>query len=365
MNDKLKNAEQSELISKYQDKLKQMVDDAYNIFSSNQNVDDFKRAIDVNVNEVLLEIKNTFLLNNEQKDNLFKQYYNLLIDGCDNIKDLNNKHDVRQIIFSSIKEKRIFHDPKNIIELVNEKFKQELEETQRKILQERQLALLKQQQEEKAKQIKNDAQNGEAKNTMQREESIRRYAVNNINQQNGNIPSAGGIGNNINYFDNNIVNKFSNQRIVNDNSQVNWYNLPQNVDFEGPEKKQTFSSDDFYRYQNVNNVITESTHAMLDNEYNFVRNEIKNSKSEKNSFSKNINAGGADSDKSPNLTQKDSNALMNLLRNIKQQQGTKQDNIKQAYNKTNKEIQNPISNNDDKVVDKNDLNSKNAEQKQI
>ena len=104
---------------------------------------------------------------------------------------------------------------------------------------------------------------------------------------------------------------------------------------------------------------------MLDNEYNFVRNEIKNSKSEKNSFSKNINAGGADSDKSPNLTQKDSNALMNLLRNIKQQQGTKQDNIKQAYNKTNKEIQNPISNNDDKVVDKNDLNSKNAEQKQI
>ena len=79
MNDKLKNAEQSEMISKYQDKLKKMVDNVYNIFSSNKNVDDFKRAIDVNVNEVLLEIKNTFLLNNEQKDNLFKQYYNLLI----------------------------------------------------------------------------------------------------------------------------------------------------------------------------------------------------------------------------------------------------------------------------------------------
>ena len=45
-----------------------------------------------NEDVILSKIKSNFLLNNQQKDALFKIYYNGLIDGCEkNITDINEK----------------------------------------------------------------------------------------------------------------------------------------------------------------------------------------------------------------------------------------------------------------------------------
>ena len=56
---------------------------------------------------------------------------------------------------------------------------------------------------------------------------------------------------------------------------------------------------------------------------------------------------------------------MNLLMGMKKQQEMNKDGTKQAYNKSNKDVQNSIGCNDDKIVDKNSLNSSLLEQQQI
>ena len=364
MNDKLKNAEQAEIISKYSERLKQIVSSAYSNFLSSQNVNEFKQATDAHANGILLEIKNTFLLNNEQKDDLFKQYYGLLVDGCDDVKDLNNKHNIRQIIFKNLKEKQMFNNKHIVIEVANDKFKQEMDEMRHKI--ELEIQKAQKQQSEKTHQLPYEGQSGGAKNITQHKHNIEQKNVNNINQRSNAIfPNRTindtGKYNNTGYVGNNIFDPFAVQRRNNYdyNSHIDKYTLPQNVDYEQLAPKQTFNPDDFYRYKSASDIITNRTQASIEEDYNFVRNEIRNGKMKKPLH----NNGGKENDNNiPNINKRDNKLLMDLLM---QQQKMNKDCIKQAYNKTDKNINNSVGLNDDKIVDKNNLNSNTLGQQQI
>lgn len=353
MNDKLKNAEQKEIILKYNADLKKCIEDTYNDFSKQQDVVNFQQSVEKHM-DVLNKIKDDILLDTCQKDTLFKNYYIFLIDGCDDVSNANDKHYMRQIIFNHLKDKQLFSSAQFVVEIIKDKFTKEMEEMKRKFNEAVKQAQLKQTLENERQQLQseqlrqqyNERQNVQ-KNALQYKDDI---------QQNNN---------NNGYYDD-IANNFANPRMDNYNSYINGYNLQQNINFERQAAlKPTFNPDDFYRYQNISNVITNRTEALLEDEYNFVLNEIKNAKNEKNLSEKSGNKNNIDNNKFPNLTQKDSQAVMNLLMGMKKQQEMNKDGTKQAYNKSNKDVQNSIGCNDDKIVDKNSLNSSLLEQQQI
>ena len=390
MNDNLKNAEQKAIISNYTDKLKQLVDGIYNSFLSNHSMVDFQQAIDSNTdsekNGILSEIKNHLLLDRDQKDMLFTNYYNLLMDGLENVQDINEKNDIRRIVFNNLKDKKMFSDPYTVVELINNKFKEEMEEMKRQIAQKINQDRMKQQLEEEQQlqqSVKSPTQkplekerqlqqveklppqtvepSGIHKNTIPLEQSIKQNSNYNINKQVDDLSSVqtthgNDVDNNIGYRSGNIFDQLAEEQMNAHDPQAYAYNLQQQLSLQENAYKPTFSPDDFYRYKNISNIITSKTNASINNEYNLMRNEIQNSKNTKISSDK-IN------DKNTlELNKKNSNVLMNLLM---QQQKMNKDFIKQAYNKTDKNINNSVGLNDDKIVDKNNLNSNTLEQQQI
>ncbi|MBQ7552363.1 MAG: hypothetical protein IJT15_02860 [Rickettsiales bacterium] len=361
-------------MSNYEGKLKQLVDSLYSSFLTNYNIADYKEVIDGHANSnqdtkldgILSEIKKTFLLDSNQKDCLFQKYYNLLIDGCENIDDNSAKQNIRKIIFNHLKEKKLFNDLHIAIDLVKSKFKQEMEEMQQQIVQEKQKAILEAQRLEKERQskhIEHSSQqmvdsSGIQQPTMQRDLSINKDNTYNVNNQPDNnisldrVENDNDINDDIGYGDNNFFEQVANEQMASYNPPANEHSIQLNEYERNDVPKQTFSANDFYRYKNINNMITNRTKVLIENEYNFVKNEIKNIQIAKNTFDKIDNKNNEND--IMDLNKKDSNARTNLLM---QQPNLQKNKIQQAYNNTHKDIQNSIVFGDGKISDKNKLSA--------
>ena len=376
MNTEQKNKQQNSIISEYNNKLQQIVDAVYSSFLSNHSMVDFKKAIENHAdrdNGILSEIKNHFLLDKDQKDNLFTHYYNLLMDGLENVQDINERKDIRKIVFNQLKDKQkqIFSNAYILLELINDKFKAEMDEMMQQVDQEIKQGQLKQRLAEKQQlgqvvlgPMQKFEQSDAQENKIQLEQNINQDNKYNTNKQvntllSGEMVHDNNVDNNTYYRSNNIFDRLVDEQKNAYAPQPYAYNLQQQVGLQDNASNATFSPDDFYRYKNISNMITSSTKTLIDNEYNFVRNEIKNSKMKQHLHYK---SSKENTNNLLSVSQRDRRLLMNLLM---QQQKLNKNNFQQAYNKNDKYMKNSIGLIDDKIVDKNNLNSNTLGQQQI
>ena len=397
MNDNLKDAQQKEIISKYNNTLKQLVDGTYNNIQLNNDVSQFSLSIEQHMG-VLNEIKDEILLEPDQKDQLYQDYYNLLIDGCKNITDVNQQQDVRKTIFSHIKDKKLFRNPKVVLEIVNGNFKQEMNEMIKKMAETQQTMLkqqLEQQQQLQQAQLKQQVQFPTQNKMIGQDvghQQVNTMMENNqmhVPNQLANVPhNAQGINdmqvvnpmqniptnfqnnnmtmppveqtqvmsqnyNNIGYT-NNIFNQLASQRANSNNAQPNGYAYkPQPNWQENMPQQSLFTQDDFYRYKNRRNTISQKAKMELENNYNFIKNEIKNSKIRP--IQVNNNERGSDDNLAQNVDKKNNMLLM-------QPPKIDLEMLKEIYNKQNKNLKNGIGgDNKDQLMDANSaINATNA-----
>ena len=194
--------------------------------------------------------------------------------------------------------------------------------------------------------------------TMQRDLSINKDNTHNINNQPDNnisldrVENDNDIHDDIGYGDNNFFEQFAKEQMYFNNLPVNEHNTQLNEYNYNNIPKPTFSENDFYRYKDINNMITNRTKVLIENEYNFVKNEIKNSQIAKNTFDKIDNKNNENN--IMDLNKKNSNIRTNLLM---KQQNLQKNKIQQAYNNTHKDIQNSLGFGNGKISDKNRLSA--------
>ena len=285
MNDNFKNQMLKSAISDYTNEITQLIDGVYSDFLANHSVSDFKTTIEKytdskNEDVILSKIKSNFLLNNQQKDALFKIYYNGLIDGCEkNITDINEKCNIRQIILNNLLEKKIFHDNNIIGELVYDKFQQEVKETKQKIeqLMHQQAMQRKQMEQEQQSQPKQESmQPNIEQNTVQNKPDVNMY--DDATQQGNAILSGETV--------------------------------------ERKVYEPIFTANDFYRYRNISNMIGQISNEAIYNAYLSVRKKIV-----------------------PNLNETGNALSMNSLM---QKQKLIKNKVEPVYSKTNKKMNNFI-----------------------
>ena len=398
MNDKLKDAQQKEIILKYNNTLKQLVDGTYNNIKSSNEVSQFSSSIEQHMG-VLNEIKDEILLESDQKDQLYQDYYNLLIDGCESITDVNQQKDVRKMIFSHVKDKKLFRNQKIALEFIKSHFKQEMDEMIKKMA-EMQQTMLKQQLEQQRQlqqaQLKQQEQfptqnkmigqdvghpqvntmmednqmhvPNQLANVPQKVQGINDMQVVNpmqnipINFQNNNMvmPPVDQMQvmsqnyNNIGYT-NNIFNKLTSNGANRNNLQQNGYAQASQVNWqENMPQQPLFGPDDFYRYKNISNAISQRAKKELENNYNFIKNEIKNSKTRQ--MPVNNNEHRSDDNLAQNVDKKNNNMLLTQKPKINIEM------LKKIYNKQNKDLKNGIGgDNKDQLMDANSaINATNA-----
>ena len=325
MNDPLKNKTQQEITLKYSNELKQLIGSAYSNFLANHSVDDFKIATEMytdNENGILSRIKKNYLLDNEQKDDLFRKYYIILMDGLDGILNVNERNDVRQAIFKHLTEKNMFCDKHIVGDLVKDKFKKEFDEIKQKI----------------EKQIQQDVLQTQPK-TVQYPSPLPelKQNVNQADIQRNTIPQE----HNVNQNNNDCrMNEQFNTHISQENTGSQQDNPSEVV----------FTADDFYRYKNISDIIDGNTKTLINNEYDFILSEIKNSKIENKLSIKNSDQVFKDFN-----NRKGVNLLMDVPT---QQRKLNKNHVQQAlYDKDDKDMKNSIGICDGVTVDAMRLNS--------
>lgn len=364
MNDKLKQAEQKDIIIKYSSELKQLVEKTYNDYFSKKDIASFNQSIEKH-GEVLQKIKNDILLDNDQKDNLFQQYYNFCIDKCNEIEEVDKKTEIRRMIFHHLKEQQIFNDKSVAIDILKSKFKKEIEEAQKKYAEEMKKILLQQQLARQQQALEEGKQQKEKRQKQQQlsntnaaqEQKQTPLDTGNIdanqerNEQNEvqQLQNFGFIPNGYKYSGN-IFDQYAQYKQMNNADlairENNYGQFLNADDAQETDVKQTFNQDDFYRYKQINDVITNQTNEAIDGAYRFVQNEIKNSQ---------MNAKKTKNDNivnnKLNNNQVDANLLMQQLLNSKAKA-----TMQKAYDKNDKNIHNSTIQNKDKIIDKNALN---------